>query len=96
MEGSLMADAGGGGLGLWWVVTVDEWTEWVSEDRLDPLIPGCQGHPTLDGPDRGCAVRSRQPSSPVRLFPSTVSLIEKERDVGYISSSLKSRLQCFK
>jgi hypothetical protein len=40
----------------------------------------CQGRRTPDWPDRSYAVRSCRPSSPVRLFPSTAGLIERERE----------------
>jgi hypothetical protein len=48
------------------------WTSWRS------LIPGCQGCQAPDVQGLGYGARSRRPSSPVRLYPSTAGLGFKE------------------
>ena len=44
------------------------------QQRETSLITNCQERQALDWQDRGYEARSRRPSSPVRLYPSTVGL----------------------
>jgi hypothetical protein len=43
------------------------------------MIPGCQGRQIPWTPNPGYGVRSRDPSSPARFFPSAAGLVENGR-----------------
>ena len=62
---------------------------------LKYLFYFCQERRTPVGQDLGYAARSLRPSSPVRLFPSTVGLTERERGIRIMIflSSFQVRLQ---
>jgi hypothetical protein len=54
--------------------------KWVEEARIVGIvIPSCQGRRTLDWPNLSYEARSRRPSSPVRLDPSTAGLRDNKR-----------------
>jgi hypothetical protein len=57
----------------------------------------CQGRRAPGWPDRGYAARSRRPSSPVRLFPSTVGF-NREGEIWDIIPAypFQVRLQVYK